>query len=531
MAEDRAEPTTMVTLVPMVLLLGALSYGAVAQGAFYAGDFHLLVVLVGLSLVASIITTRSAAAWTSGVVRDPVVALTGALALVTVTSSAVAGHPTDAIGPVSLLLTMAGVVAVVKALGPGPRRLLVTGIIVLAVVVAVIGWLALVTRWQPEALTSQGLWRAASTLTYENALAAFLTAPTLLCLDRLMTASTHRLVWSEAAFVLLVGMGASLSRGGVLGLVLGIAVLGFLRGARPLLHLGPPAIGALVALACVAPGVPVGSSRQVVLACAGLVLGGATATWTSASTRRRIVAGVLAVAVLGVAVTLVSTGHVVGDIARARASASSSDRAHEWAAAFDVARHHLVLGVGTARVLLQWSVGGQVFTATFAHNEYLQLLVEDGLVGLGVLLVGLICVFVALGRLRHETTAWSAECAIASLAALLAQSSLDFLWHIPVIPVLMASVLALAMTPSGPDPRPVVHPVTTVIHPAEEGAPGKATLFLHRTARFLKANSQPGGARSDQCSTPPWIRATAVGSSTPAAAASVASPRDRDSRR
>ncbi len=250
-----------------------------------------------------------------------------------------AGHPSDAIGPVALLFTMAAVVVVVKALGPGQRRLLVTGIIVLAVVVALIGWVALVARWQPDALTSQGLWRAASTLTYENALAAFLTAPALLCLDRLMTASTHRVVWSGAAFVLLVGVGTTLSRGGVLGLVIGIAVLGILRGGRRLLLLGPPAIGALVAVACLAPALPVGSTRQLPLAGAGLVVGAAMATWTLRSTRQRVGAGVLAGAAVAVAFTLASTRTACSlpspGPGRRR---SSSDRAHEWAAALDVAR-------------------------------------------------------------------------------------------------------------------------------------------------------------------------------------------------
>ena len=211
-------------------------------------------------------------------------------------------------------------------------------------------------------------------------------------------------------------------------------------------------------LACVAPAVPVDSTRHVILACVGLVAGAATAGWTAtswaaASTRRRLLVGLLGLAVLGLAVGLVSTGHVFADIAHVRASAASSDRAHEWAAAFDVARHHLLLGVGTARVLLQWSVGGQVFTATFAHNEYLQLLVQDGVVGLGVLLVGLVWVFVRLAGRRRRAGAWSAECGIACLAALLAQSSLDFLWHIPVIPVLLTAVLALALAPSDQSPR------------------------------------------------------------------------------
>ncbi|HEY5251944.1 MAG TPA: O-antigen ligase family protein [Acidimicrobiales bacterium] len=449
MAEDPEAPSATKTLLPMVLLLGGLSYAAEAQGAFYPGPFHVVVVIVGVALLASIVVARSPT-WVLPALKDPLVALAGALILVTVVSSVVAGHPTDAIGTVSLLLTMAAAVAVVKSLAPQHRQLLLAGIVSLAVIVALIGWVGLVARWQPNALTSQGLWRAASTLTYENALGAFLTAPALVCLDRLLTATTRNLTWSLAAFVLLVGIGASLSRGGILGLVIGIAVLGIFRGARGLLRLVPPVVGSLIALACLAPSVPVDSSTHVTLACVGLFLGAVTAAWNFGSRRLRVPAVLVGIVVLGIAVTLALTGHVVSDIARARASASSSDRAHEWAAAWAVARHHLFLGVGTARVLLQWTVGGQIFTASFAHNEYLQLLTQDGVVGLGVLLGGLAGLFTGLAHRRGEATAWSAECAIACLVALLVQSSLDFLWHIPVIPLLTATVLALATTAAPP---------------------------------------------------------------------------------
>jgi len=464
MAEDLGGRATTrpVLLVPMVLLLGALTYATEAQGAFYPGPFHVFVVLVGAALVSAVVITPST--WTRQVVADPLVVTVAGLALVTVVSSVVAGHAADAVGTVTLFLTMAAAVAVVKTLGPEQRRLLTAGVVLLAVVVAVIGWAAVVARWQPEALTSQGLWRAASTLTYENALAAFLTAPALLCFDRLLctdpvrtdrpgTEPAGNLVWSEASFLLLVGTGASLSRGGFLGLAVGVGVLGILRGPRNLPRLGPPLLGSMVALACLAPGAPVASSTHAVLAYVGLAFGGALAAWTSGGRRQRLGTAVAAAAVLGVAIAFVSSGHVAGAIVHARASATSSDRAHEWAAAADVARHHLLLGVGTARVLLQWTVGGQVFTASFAHNEYLQLLIQDGIAGLAVLLIGLVCVVVRLSRLRGRDTAWSAECGIACLVALLVQSALDFLWHVPVIPVLMAAVLALSTTATPPSKR------------------------------------------------------------------------------
>jgi hypothetical protein len=298
---------------------------------------------------------------------------------------------------------------------------------------------------------SQGLWRAASTLTYENALAAFLTVPALFCLDRLMTAAAPQRAVSEAAYVVVVGIGASLSRGGVLGLLIGIGVLGAWRGPRSLVRLGPPVTGAVVSLACLAPSLPVHSSTHVGLACAGFVAGGGAAAWTPGfrrwhgSRRWRIGAGAAAAAVVGALVAVVSTAHVAGAIARARLSASG-DRAHEWSAAWAVARAHLVLGVGAARVPLQWEQSGHVATATFAHNEFLQLLVQDGVVGLAVLLVGLTWVVVRLARVRGRAAAWSAECAVSCLVALLVQGALDFVWHIPVIPVLMAVMLALATT-------------------------------------------------------------------------------------
>jgi hypothetical protein len=447
MADDPGNDTTrssLVTFVPLALLVAALSYATESQGAFYNGPFHVFVILVALALIAAIVAARSLS-WAVSVMRDPLVWLAVVLSVVTVVSSAVAGQPSNAWGTVALLLMLGGAVAIVRALPVDQRRLLVAGVVAIAVVVAAIGWVATVGRWQPDALTSQGLWRAASTLTYENALAAFLTAPALLCLDRLMTMPHRNLVWSQAAFVLLLGIGASLSRGGVLGLGVGVVVLVALRGPRTVVRLGPPVVGAVIALACLAPSLPVASSRHVILAVVGLGVGALATAWTFSSPWRRRSAVVGGAAVVVGVLVVISTGHVAGQIAQARLSASSSDRAHEWSAAIAVARHHLVLGVGTARVLLQWQEGGRVFTATFAHNEFLQLLVQDGVVGLGVLVLGLAWVFLRLWRLRCVPGPVSAQCAIASLASLLIQSSLDFLWHLPVIPVLMAVVVAVTL--------------------------------------------------------------------------------------
>jgi len=92
---ERATTTSLVPLVPMALLLCALSYATDSQGAFYPGPFHVFVVLVGAALVASVALARSTA-WARAVVRDPLVLMTLSLSVVTVVSSAVAGQATDA---------------------------------------------------------------------------------------------------------------------------------------------------------------------------------------------------------------------------------------------------------------------------------------------------------------------------------------------------------------------------------------------------------------------------------------------------
>ena len=138
---------------------------------------------------------------------------------------------------------------------------------------------------------------------------------------------------------------------------------------------------------------------------------------------------------------------------------------------------------------------------------------QDGVVGLAVLLVGLGGVLLRQARLRGGRTTWGAECGIACLVALLVQSSLDFLWHIPVIPVLMAVVLALS---------------TTTEQEPETG-PSAGPHHRHRTANVLKAFSQPDGRRSEAWDTSPSTRVTAGGSSTPSVGAFVGSRKVPDS--
>ena len=81
--------------------------------------------------------------------------------------------------------------------------------------------------------------------------------------------------------------------------------------------------------------------------------------------------------------------------------------------------------------------------AVFTHDEYLQTAAETGLIaGCGLIVAALAAVAVA--GLRARTVAGAV--AAAAVAGFAAHSAFDFLWHIPVLPLLLAVTTALLLT-------------------------------------------------------------------------------------
>ena len=76
------------------------------------------------------------------------------------------------------------------------------------------------------------------------------------------------------------------------------------------------------------------------------------------------------------------------------------------------------------------------------NDEYLQTATENGLIGLG--LVGTALVALAVAGLRARTVTGAA--ATAAVAGFAAHSAFDFLWHIPVLPLLLAVATAVLLT-------------------------------------------------------------------------------------
>ncbi|MBN1487853.1 MAG: O-antigen ligase family protein [Anaerolineae bacterium] len=85
------------------------------------------------------------------------------------------------------------------------------------------------------------------------------------------------------------------------------------------------------------------------------------------------------------------------------------ERMAHWQAALDMWREHFWLGVGfgcyepayPAYSLINWPIA-----LGHAHNYYLNLLAETGILGLGAYLVWLICVFWQLWSVAHRTAGW-----------------------------------------------------------------------------------------------------------------------------
>lgn len=328
----------------------------------------------------------------------------------------------------SSMLAFAAALVVVGGLGTEQRRLAAVWLALVGTVSSILGLLACVTRWYPLAIPAQGLWRLAGTLTYSNA-AGLLVGMSLLVLLGLRSRSFVAGIGVGACAAALI---ASQSRGAALSVLVGALLIPFasiLGAVYPLLA------GGLAGLLVVATSH--GGSPQPVVAAGviGALLVGALlhhirSRLTGKSRRVTLVAGVVVVCVL-CAVTLLSS-------ARSRLGSKSWDvRMAEWLAAWRQFLHSPLVGVGPNRILLLHSSVGTI--ARFAHNEYLQVLADAGLVG-GILL--LLSIWLVVSAVRRCSTLQSS--AAAALVAFGIAGSFDFDWHLPALGLLGGWVAGLA---------------------------------------------------------------------------------------
>ena len=429
--------------VPTLLVVVALAVAAFSQGGYYGAGQRVVAALLGAAAVVALVDARGRPALR----RSPFVAC-AALAGWSIVSASLAGDPAAAVPQVLLLLGAVITVLTCASLDGQQRDQLAGAAVALGVFVALTGWVGVAWHRTPWALVDQGLWRAATTLTYANAAAGFLAVLALLSLAR-SARSPSSIQATAATCLLLTGLGASLSRGGLVAFGVGVVVLARLLGVGAILRGGAaPATGSLLALAGLEPSIPASSPSRPGLAACALVLGLLLAVGMTRLGPRRLLAVAMAVPLTLLVLAAGPGRGSTQPVTDARFSIASSDRVEQARAALDVAASRPVTGVGPGQAQLSWvREDGAVLVARYAHNEYLQVLAELGVVGLGLVL-GLLLV---IGRhvRRHRATAcplptWAG--AVAGLVALAVHGLFDFGWHLPAT-ALTGALLVGIVTP------------------------------------------------------------------------------------
>ena len=458
------------------LLLAALAGATYKQGGFYsAAQWYLGALLAVASVVAATLVPADR--------RRPGELLRGwrtivpPLALVVWTLLDASRHGSISSGARLALLVLGAVLVIAdcRLLDRSAADLLLDGLLVIGAASALIGWYGVAGHHEVLAITGQGVWRAAGTLSYPNAAAALLALAALIgiaarCADR--PAGRFRIDGVLLTSVL-TGLAATLSRGGLLAFATGLLVLLALFSISSVwTACWAPLAGMLVALAGLLPAVPVTSRPRPALALLALALGLAVGSVRLAGLPRAVrsvpgLLGLLVVLGAGAIGLLASTTNGAGTaIGRARANLGSSDRTAAWHAVWHQIALHPVAGSGPGLRQLSWQAPDGLRVFSYAHDdEYLQLFAELGLIGL-ICLIG--CAFSLIRLLirsrpatGHHRVVWALG--VAAVLSTAVSMAFDFTGHFPAITLTAAALIGCAAGPATPDPARPHHRSDTEI--------------------------------------------------------------------
>jgi O-antigen ligase len=450
------------------LILAGLAGATYKQGGFYsAAQWYLGALLV---LATAIAVTLLPAG------RRPAELVTGwrmVLAPVTLAGWTLldAGrHGGIAAGARLALLVLAVLVVIAncRGLDRSAMDLLLGGLLVLGAGTGLVGWYGVVSHRNVLAIPGQGLWRAGGTLSYPNAAAALLALAALIGIAlRSIARPTGRFqIDGVLLTAVLTGLAATLSRAGLLAFAAGLLVLlASLRANLIWKVCWAPVAGTLVALAGWLPAVPVNSHPHQAVAglmlAIGLALGSLRpATRLSGAVRSRPVLAVLLglLGAGGIGLLAIVDRRAGAAISQARANLSSSDRLAAWHAVWHQIALHPVAGTGPGLRQLSWRApDGSLRVFAYAHNEYLQLFAELGLIGL-ICLIG--CGIALVRLLVSSRPAAGSGRAIWALgvAAVLSTAvsmAFDFTGHFPAITLTAAVLVGCATGPAWPEQAPI----------------------------------------------------------------------------
>lgn len=438
--------TTSTGSLPMaaIVLFGALGYGFYRQGAYHDtvhGQFALLVVAAGIALCLTV-GGRDAARQALLVVSP--------LLIASVISTVAGSERGDAR---STFLTIA-LVAIALACGLSVEKpsatLAIDLFVVLAAVVSATAIWGVATHSAPWGRITGEMWRGSSSITYANGAAGVIAPALILGFWRAEAAGAR--VYAAASVLLAIGLVSTQSRGGTLALALAACVLalhlGLTRTVRTAVPLaGGTAIGSALLLGRASTAQE--PQAGLVLALVAFAIVVTIALWPLRDRITRpapVAGGALVAIVLAVVLTPLGERFTLRSATTATGSEGDvlfGDRAKEWSTAWDLVLDRPILGHGPGNVDLRWVENGRSFMALFVHNEYLELLVTHGLLGALALVAAGFVAWRVLSPTRAQTPV------LIAVAAFLVHSSLDYLWHIPALPVAMAFVLGLARGVAG----------------------------------------------------------------------------------
>lgn len=417
--------------------LGAvLAYMTVAQGAFW---WPQMAAAALLACVAAVLVCR-------GIRFSPGESAVG-IAVVTLAtgllvSAAANGWPNLARGPAATLVIAAACALLASRIasldGAGALLTLVT---LCASGVALVGIVGLATHTVPLTTPLNGTWRLSSMLTYSNAAGAALA----MALPAAIVLTLRDRRFQPAAALIAAALAATVSRGGIVAAVAGLIVLVVFGGVR-LRDLLQPALSAAVIGASLLPAVlwKWGSPETVstLIVALGVPAGLALASLDLSThpRARRVVAASVIAGVLAIIIAIPFT--LIGST---RLNPSSSDRTRLWSQTWDQAVQRPVFGTGPGTYMLAGSRGDDILITRYAHNEYLQVFAETGLVGIASVLIAFglcigACVRARPARNLPARGTWAA--AVAGCAAFGVHSFFDFIWRVPAI-VAVAFVLCV----------------------------------------------------------------------------------------
>lgn len=441
-----SDSTTAERILPIgtTVLIAALLFAVLRQGAYHDGQHQVFAwVTLGAGVLLAVDRAGRRALVVAMIVIGPVL-LSSSL------STAMSAERSDA-RSTFLEIVLVGVgLAAGAAVPKRQRHVVVHAVLLIAIVVAATAVFGVATHTTPWGRITSGVWRGSSSLTYANAAAAVVGPAALLAFNQSARHATR--VYPVIAGALSIGLLSTQSRAGIAAtLLIGVWLAGKL-GSRLFAETALPivagvAIGSPLLLAYASTG----QDPQAVVVLA-LVAVGLGVTALASPLRVRVgnpvvVLGIVLAVAIGAGI-LGGAASSLGDRITLRSGTTAQgndaqvlfgDRAKEWSTAWDRVVEQPLIGHGPGVVDLRWIEDGRSFRALFVHNEYLELGVTHGALGL----LALVASAFLFHRARRGTPVEPPV--LFTIAAFLVHSGFDYLWHIPALPVVFAMLAGTAL--------------------------------------------------------------------------------------